>query len=71
MAFLPKVGPAGILKGGDNLVDCVAAGMTVSSRYQPMAVVNVVGTKGLLEGVFKTFLWCPVESSPYRAILDR
>ena len=26
---------------------------------QPLAVVNVAGTECLLDGVFKTFLWCP------------
>ena len=72
VAFLPKVGPAVVLKDRDNLVDSavpgltvsskcwpLASGLTVSSKCWPLVLVNVAGTKGLLEGVFKTFLWCP------------
>ena len=40
-------------------MDSAAPGLTVSSKCRPLVVVNVVGTEGLLEGVFKTFLWCP------------
>ena len=57
--FLPEVGSAGILKGGDDLVDGAAPGLTVSSKCWPLVVVNVACAKGLLEGVFKTFLWRP------------
>ena len=49
MAFLLTVGPVGVLKGGDNLMDGAVPGL--------MVVVNVAGTESL-EGVFKTFLWC-------------
>ena len=41
-----------VFKGGDNLVDGTAPGLTVSSKCQPLV-------EGLLEGVFKTFLWRP------------
>ena len=56
-AFLPKAGPAGVLKSGDDLVDSAVPGLTVSSKSWPLVVVNVAGTEGL-EGVIKTFLWC-------------
>ena len=56
-AFLPEVGSAGVLKSRDDLVDDAAPGLTVSSKYRPLVVVNVAGTNVLLEGVFKTFLW--------------
>ena len=57
--FLPEIGSTGILKGRDDLADSVAPDLTVSSRCQPLVVVNVAGAEGLLEGVFKMFLWCP------------
>ena len=57
--FLSEAGSAGVLKGGDNLVDGAAPGPLVSSKCRPLVVVNVAGTVCLLEGVFKTFLWCP------------
>ena len=59
VAFFPLVGSAGVLKGGDDLVDSAVPDLTVSSKCQPLVVVNVAGTEGFLEGVFKTFLWCP------------
>ena len=46
-----------ILEGGDSLTDDVAPG--VSSQSRPLAMVNVAGTEGLLQGVLITFLWCP------------
>ena len=49
----------GVLKDGDDLMDSVAPGLTVSIKYRPLVVVNMVSNKGHLEGVFKTFLWCP------------
>ena len=58
-AFLPEVDPAGILKGRDDLADGASPGLTVSSKCRQLVVVNVTDTGGLLEGVFKTFLWCP------------
>ena len=58
-AFLPEVGPTRVLKGRDDRVDGVALSLTVSSMFRPLVVVNVAGTEGLLERVFKTFLWCP------------
>ena len=61
-AFLPEVGSAGVLKGGVDLVDNTTLGLVVSSKCRPLVVVNVAGTEGLLEGVFKTFLWCPSET---------
>ena len=39
-------------------MDSVAPDLMVSSKCRPLVVVNVAGTKDLLEGVFKTFLWC-------------
>ena len=39
-------------------MDCTAPGLTVSSKCRPLVVVIVAGTEGLLEGFFKTFLWC-------------
>ena len=59
VAFLPEVDPAGVLKGGDNLLDGAAPGLTVSTKCRPLVGVNVAGTEGLLEGVFKVFLCCP------------
>ena len=53
-----EVGPARVIKGGDDLVDGAAPGLTVSSKCWSLVVVNVAGSKGLLKGVFKTFLWC-------------
>ena len=58
-AFLPEVGSAGVFKGEDDLVDGVAPGLMVSSKCWPLVVVTVAGIEGLLEGVFKMFLWCP------------
>ena len=57
VAFLPQVGSKGVFKGGDNLVDGAASGLTVSRKNRPLVVVNVAGTVGFLQGVFKTFLW--------------
>ena len=57
--YLHEVGSVGVLKGGDNMVGGVVPGLMVCSKCQPLVGVNVAGTKGLLEGVFKTFLWCP------------
>ena len=37
--------------------DVGRAVLTVSSKCRPLVVVNVAGTEGLLEGVFKMFLW--------------
>ena len=37
----------------------VAPSLAVSSKCQPLAVVNIAGTKEFLELVFVTFLWCP------------
>ena len=37
----------------------VVPGLAVSSKCRPLAVVNIAGTKGLLELVFVTLLWCP------------
>ena len=51
MAFLPEVGSAGVLKGGDDLVDGAAPGLTVSNKCRPLVEVNVAGTEGLLEGI--------------------
>ena len=59
MAFLYEVGSVGVLRSGDDPVDGVVLGLTVSSKFQPLVVVNVAGTEGFLERVFKTFLWCP------------
>ena len=50
MAFLSEVGSAGIIKGGDNLVDGVVPGLTVSSKCQPLVMVSVAGTQGFLDG---------------------
>ena len=57
-AFLPEIGPAGVLRCGDDLVDGAAPGLTVSSECKPLMVVIVASTEGLLAGVFITFLWC-------------
>ena len=57
--FLPEVDPVGVIKGGDDLVNDTARGLTVSSKCRPLVVVDVAGTEDLFEGVFKTFLWCP------------
>ena len=54
--FLAEVGLAGVLKGGDDLLDGAKPGLMVSSKCRPLVVVNVTGTEGLLERVFKTFL---------------
>ncbi len=43
-AFLAEGDPAGILNGGDDLVDGAAPGLTVSSKCQPLVVVNVAGS---------------------------
>ena len=59
MAFLPEVGSARVLKGGDDLVDGALPGLTIS-KCRPLLVVNVAGTEGLLEEVFITFLWYPL-----------
>ena len=48
--------PAGILKGGEKLVDGVAPGLIVNRKYRSLVVVNAAGTEDLLEGVFKMFL---------------
>ena len=40
-------------------MDGSTPGLTLSSKCRPLVVVNVAGTESLLEGVFKTFLWCP------------
>jgi hypothetical protein len=76
-AFILHVVSARVLKGGDDLVDNVVPGLTVSSKYRPLVVVNVAGTEGFLEGVFEAFFfgaplsrWL-VENSPYSAILWR
>ena len=57
-AFLLEVGPAGVLEGGYDQVDGVVPGLTISSTCRPLVVVSEAGTKSLLKGVFKTFLWC-------------
>ena len=59
MVFLPEVGPTGVLKSGDDLVDSAALGLTVSSKCRSLVVVNVAGANDFLEGVFKTFFWSP------------
>ena len=59
MAFILQVLLQGILEGGGGLVDDVAPGVAVSSQSRPLAVVNVAGTEGLLQGVFVSLLWCP------------
>jgi hypothetical protein len=59
IVFFLQIVPAGVLKGGDGLVDNVAPGLTVSNKYRPLVVVNVAGTEGLLEGVFEALLRCP------------
>ena len=58
-AFLPDVGSAGVLKGENDLVDIAGPGLTVSSKCPPLLMVHGADTEGLLEGVFKAFLWCP------------
>ena len=40
-------------------MDDSVPGLMVSSKCRPLVVVNVAGTGGLLEEVFKTFLWFP------------
>ena len=59
VALLPEVGSTGVFNGGDDLVDGAETGLTVSCKYGSLVVVNVAGTEGLLEGVFKTFIWYP------------
>ena len=51
--------PVGVLKGGNNMVDSAAPSLKVSSKCRLLVVVNVTRTEGFLEGIFKTFLWCP------------
>ena len=51
-----------VLRGGDDLMDVAAPGLTVSSKCRPLAVVNVAGTEGLLGGV-KLFFLCPCHGS--------
>ena len=58
VAFLPEVGSVGVLR--DNLVDGVAPGLTVSSNCRPLVVVNVAGTKSLLERVFENVSLVPL-----------
>ena len=59
MAFLPENGSVGVLKGGDNPLDDAVPGLTVSSKCRSLVVVNLAGSEGFLEGVFKMFLCCP------------
>ena len=40
-------------------MDGMTPGLTVSRKCWSLMVINVTGTKGLLEGVFKMFLRCP------------
>ena len=40
-------------------MDNVAPGDEVSSQSRPLAMVNVTGTKGLLQGVLVSLLWRP------------
>ena len=58
MVFLPDIGPAGVLKGGNGLADSAVPGLTVSSKCRPLVVIHVASTEGLLESVFITLLWC-------------
>ena len=40
-------------------MDNVAPGDAVSSQSRPLAMVNVAGTKGLLQRILVSLLWCP------------
>ena len=50
-AFLPEFGSAGVLKGGDNLVNCAAPSLTICIKCRPLVVVNVTGSEGLPQNV--------------------